>query len=328
MDRELFISHLHEDHVNGLEYLLNYCNVKNIVFPLIYEIDKYIYAIRYLCDSPNHNKDDFTYRFIQSPSEVIRNFSPDTNIFALNYGDENSVDNKSNEDIGQVEIIRSGSNVLEKLNDISIYPIEKIWEYIPFNFRESLKKDKFYKILSNKLNTTIDDSKIKSILSNWGNGTIEEKVKDSYKEINKDLNLNSLVLFSGTKDSKIKQILIEPYCGKCCCRCILNRCHKPNGCLYMGDYNANGKLRWKDLKNCYMDYWNSIGCIQLPHHGSMKSYNHNIALIDAYHVASAGRRNTYHHPHAYVIRDLLFEKKYPFIVTEESSSRFTTEILL
>ena len=30
----VFISHLHEDHVNGLEYLLNYCNVKNIIFPL------------------------------------------------------------------------------------------------------------------------------------------------------------------------------------------------------------------------------------------------------------------------------------------------------
>ena len=29
----VFISHLHEDHVNGLEYLLNYCNVKNIIFP-------------------------------------------------------------------------------------------------------------------------------------------------------------------------------------------------------------------------------------------------------------------------------------------------------
>lgn len=28
-----YISHLHEDHVNGLEYLMDYCNIKNIIFP-------------------------------------------------------------------------------------------------------------------------------------------------------------------------------------------------------------------------------------------------------------------------------------------------------
>ena len=71
-----------------------------------------------------------------------------------------------------------------------------------------------------------------------------------------------------------------------------------------------------------------IGCVQLPHHGSRKSYNHEIALLNAYFVVSAGTKNTYHHPHASVIRDILFEKKYPFIVTEESDSTFITKIIL
>lgn len=59
-----------------------------------------------------------------------------------------------------------------------------------------------------------------------------------------------------------------------------------------------------------------------------KSYNHELALLNAYFVVSAGKKNTYRHPHESVIRDILFEKKYPFIVTEESNSTFITKIIL
>lgn len=36
----LFISHFHEDHINGLDFLLDYCDVKYIILPLQYEEDK------------------------------------------------------------------------------------------------------------------------------------------------------------------------------------------------------------------------------------------------------------------------------------------------
>ncbi len=323
----VFISHLHEDHVNGLEYLLNYCNVKNIIFPLTSKSDRCIYAIRYLCNSPNNNQTDFTYRLIQNPNEVIKNFSPETNVFALNYSNEERLEDIGDEDFGQVEIISSGKNVLDNLNQISKSPIEKIWEYIPFNFRESSKKSKFYKALSSRLEYIVDDSNIKRVLSQWGDRTIQEKIHDSYKDVNKDLNLNSLVLFSGAKDKEFYQIMVRPYYNEFCCHCKWDY-YKANGCLYFGDYNASGKLRWKELKSHYENYWDSIGCIQLPHHGSRKSYNHEIALLNAYFVVSAGKQNTYRHPHESVMRDILFEKKYPFIVTEESNSNFITKIIL
>lgn len=47
----VFISHLDADHVNGLEFLLKYCNVKNIIFPLTSKQDRYLLSLKYLCDS-------------------------------------------------------------------------------------------------------------------------------------------------------------------------------------------------------------------------------------------------------------------------------------
>ncbi|HEM5233988.1 TPA: MBL fold metallo-hydrolase, partial [Streptococcus suis] len=44
----VFISHLDDDHVNGLEFLLKHCNVKNLFFPLITKQTKQFNAIRNL----------------------------------------------------------------------------------------------------------------------------------------------------------------------------------------------------------------------------------------------------------------------------------------
>lgn len=41
----VFISHLHNDHINGLEFLLNYCNVSKIFLPLIAPADKILLQI-------------------------------------------------------------------------------------------------------------------------------------------------------------------------------------------------------------------------------------------------------------------------------------------
>ena len=131
-----------------------------------------------------------------------------------------------------------------------------------------------------------------------------------------------MTLFSGTKDISTRQRMVIPnnYACKCCYP------SRANGCLYFGDYNSNGKLRWKELKHSHEDYWGLIGCVQIPHHGSKNSYNHELALMDAFHVVSAGKSNRFRHPHSVVIKDLLFENKYPYIVTEEKSSEVIMKI--
>ena len=101
---------------------------------------------------------------------------------------------------------------------------------------------------------------------------------------------------------------------------------KANGCLYTGDYEAKGKHKWNDLKNAYDKYWDYIGCVQIPHHGSHKNYNPEFASLNSYFVISAGCRNNYRHPSGLVIKDLILKNKYPLIVTEQHDSDILLEI--
>ena len=103
--------------------------------------------------------------------------------------------------------------------------------------------------------------------------------------------------------------------SRCCISCV-----KPAGCLYTGDYDASGKQKWKSLKDGYLEQWDAIGCLQIPHHGSGHNYNSGFSTLNSFFVISAGRSNRYRHPHSKVVKKLMFNNRYPFIVTEDSAS--------
>ena len=305
----VFISHLHKDHISGLDFLLKHCNVKNVVFPLS-EKEKYVYAIEYLCSSPNHHKSDFVYNMINDPYVTINNIAENNNkqinIICVKYYDKS--------DDGYTRNLIRDENNNEEHDIIRIVGNNGVinWEYVPYNFQNKKRKEKFYKLLTNIFRKKIDDNNISDIINKWEDKEIKVGLMNAYKELGKDLNLNSMVLFSGSNDNHITQNLCKHnnFCA----------CNKSNGCLYLGDYKATGKNRWNDLDRCYMNYKEMIGCIQLPHHGSSKSYNNKLASFDAFFIASAGKNNKYDHPNESVIKNLLFSNKLLFIVSEEDFS--------
>ena len=322
----LFISHFHDDHMNGLEYLLNNDEVKNIILPYTSEVNKHILSIKYLCSSGSKSTTSFVYRMINDPDLTIKEISENTNVhYVMPYNNRS----ENNSDNNIINPIKSGANVLKEINIKSPInaPItnQLYWEYIPFNFQHNKRSKQFLDNLTNNLKKeapTYASLPLKDILKKWDNKAIQKAVKAAYNDVKGDLNTNSMTLFSGAKINDKCQKLVAHHLCKICPYDI----GKANGCLYTGDYDAKGVRKWSELYNAYNEYWQYIGCIQIPHHGSHHNYNHKLALFDSYYIISAGKVNHYHHPSGSVIKDLIFEKKHLSIVTEEHYTMTTTKI--
>jgi len=98
------------------------------------------------------------------------------------------------------------------------------------------------------------------------------------------------------------------------------------GCLYTGDFEANGSQKWTSLKAHYRKYWGNIGLMQLPHHGSKHNFNRGIAMMNAIFFVCAGYRNAHGHPHDSVVSFMQLTGKPFYWVNEESISCLKFEI--
>ena len=90
-----------------------------------------------------------------------------------------------------------------------------------------------------------------------------------------------MTLFSGACTDNVRQYIYNPELYG-----YIHCYYKKSGCLFMGDYDASGKEKWKQLEEAYEPYLKYIGCVQIPHHGSRRSFNSKLLNIDAEFVIS------------------------------------------
>lgn len=309
----LFISHLDDDHTNGIPFLLKYCKVMNMFFPLLTTNDKIYLNMQY--EVENRGRDSFALSFINNPRFVFeRYYIRNAPILHPILSSQQEMERNYREFSG--EPIRSGQDVAHIVfgNTIGDYKAYQRWLYIPHNFRQS---DRLCQ-LQNELNIEFDkDMDNEDLHDRWSNGKDSDrrKIRKAYQAVKGSLNTNSMTLYSGLEDHACRQRIAQ---NRCLCKCSYDG--KAAGCLYMGDYDASGAQKWKEIQGAYDKYWKVIGCLQVPHHGSRHNYNTELAELDAYYVISAGTRNNYQHPHSMVIKDLLFHGRHPYIVTENQGS--------
>ena len=319
----VFISHLHEDHINGLEYLISKCNVKKIFLPLLDNKEKKLTLLRYLSSKASYSTDDFFYKFVNDPYAYLFSKDKRANIYyvlpnnadRLEYGDE-------------YHIIQSGENVSKHIKEIPSYYMN--WEIVPFNFRNKERTEQLITQLEQVFYDYFPDNKICineefDLGYYWKNYPyIRNRLKKAYENVNGSLNTNSMVVFSGAIDTYQHFCLLKTDdCYQC------DNCHAnvyKSGCLYTGDYDCSGKNKYSDLNKAFINYWESIGCITIPHHGSQRNYDERLTdNKNIFCIISSGNKNNYNHPHATVMRDLLQKRILTFLINE-NNSKFQTYI--
>lgn len=324
----LFISHLDEDHISLVMTLKKAVRkIERIVLPFVNlnTISKLI-AISKLIH------DESIYSFLNYIRQALLGETPPNDETELIYILPN--EQEADGEYMKVSVRGSGQPIR--------YCTAK-WVFIPYNKHQERKieLDKQLSILlshpvfiketnqlgmSIKTNEDLMDSLCSDCFTDLiNNPEIKRMLQRVYKSITGTINQNSLLLYSGPEHSSNEYYMlfaVSPLSAYLSCPfCCFHRSRRV-ACLYTGD----GDLSMDEYKHDLNKYWKHIGTIQLPHHGSLRSFKfpQNVNAFDRSYCfpVSCGDTNKYGHPSGKVISFLLSQGCLPIVITERSSSRY------
>lgn len=314
----VFISHFHNDHVNGLETLLNKAEVKCIFLPLL--DDSEVYALS-LSLSEKFNK--FLYRLVKltvNKEDLEWDRNSDKKIKIVRIRKAGDTEGNGNEeydldsDDSRTEI---PSGTLIKPNKFTP------WIFKTFNFENAGREDT--KRLVETLKKKGYEPSFEKLIEECKNKKKQKEISYCYKKVlgEEELNANSMVTYSGPKDEGINvshrfTLLSRPLAWRnLCCHKVWNG--KLAGCMYFGDYEAKDKCKWKQYEDSFKSLIPLLHVQQVPHHGS--KYNYNVRLNipkKKLNFISAGKASSFPHSET---KDELNKSKAPWIHIHEYSKR-------
>lgn len=320
----LFISHFDSDHVNKINILKNSVGkIKTVIMPLLSEEDKNFLLLVYKWLGSEYKN---SLDILNNPKEF---FGSETKIIWVKEVVE-SRDEESNQEIRDVAEIEDGAEIKSGENINFSLERRKFWIYKPYNYKNKTRhKELLKKFRENNILLTNDLKDIEYILN------YIKEIRKCYKEVEGNINQNSLVLYSNLieyKDSTAyiyyiymgKDWKFYPFCRYCF---LENRFDL--GCIYTGDVHL--KTIVDDFKNKIKlcKYYLPVNTIQVPHHGSKNGFD-----IDFFNDFSEGRcriispisfglSNPYGHPSSMVIKQLTLEHHLPVYVTNDKRDLFT-----
>lgn len=303
----LFISHFHQDHINGIKYL----NPRIIIIPMLSDDDiimlkvfNTILGAKYDIDFASDPRSFFPNSKIIKVEPTDDNLTSETDVSTLN-----DLLDGANE-----ETINSGKHILLNHQQLS-------WVYIPFNYNFKGKKDIFKKeiaaqgLIFEKLNEPSYITKEAA------------KIRKATKKMKGGPNEQSLIVYSGPCNEGNFIDIYMPNIKSCI---HFHNRNWESGCLYLGDSTITDDLL-QQLYNKIGKYEKSLGTIQIPHHGSRDSYSE--LIIQKYSnpfqqyspqkinfIISCGILNRHGHPSDYVVEHLLSHGYLLNIVTEQPFS--------
>lgn len=285
----LFISHFHEDHINGIKMLLNQCAVQNLVIPAIK--NKGILLCDYIHNVVRSNNWD------NEGNWLLEGVFSEPNTDSFHYYENQGISIVRCSVNSEQGSVPQGTNVITE---------EKMgWEYLMY-CSESGKWNAFITNFDREFPTVYQQFEksgffvIKDFFSNSPNdfGKLKDLYNKYYKNPKKNDNYYSMAVLSKPvcSDEKTDEMM----------------------CLYTGDYPARDNKCLQELKTYYDGYWKDFKTMQVPHHGSRYDNPKELYDISGRHcVYSYGTNNRFHHPCGKMLSELLIKQESLIPVNED-----------
>ena len=331
----LFISHFHQDHINGIKHLKDKCNIERIIVPqLTPEIVIEAYVFNYIQTKAEQEgtvatSGDFAnqwikelYRLKENPSKKSQPTIIEVAPAGENLKEEQTWNKISHTDLDSLKEGRIGQNTAIECTIVGV----PLWLYIPFNLpNKGTGQLCNLPLFQSAVNGgKVDFEQLDEILKD---ATIKE-LKEAYESVyGKKHNSYSMTVFSGTECHrcfKYCHIRLLDFLRTKLCHYIPRYCTL--NCLYCGDFEANPTYpkknsNCKELKKFYDKYWDKIGLLQVPHHGSKDNLNTLLYEPEKICIISAGKTDKYQHPNMPVLQAILEKGSIPIIVTEDTRTK-------
>ena len=186
----LFISHFDSDHVNKINILKNSVGkIKIVIMPLLSEEDKNFLLLVYKWLGSEYKN---SLDILNNPKEF---FGSETKIIWVKEVVE-SRDEESNQEIRDVAEIEDGAEIKSGENINFSLEEWKFWIYKPYNYKNKTRHKELLKKFRES-NILINDLKDIEYIFNH----IKE-IRKCYKEVEGNINQNSLVLYSNLIEYK------------------------------------------------------------------------------------------------------------------------------
>lgn len=323
----VILSHLHDDHINGIDTLCKKNKDLKIIIPIL-NSDEMLETALYNALYSSSKKVVYNKKSLSKVYGI-----PLKNIIEVKKSEKDPPKKK-------IDIKSIKNSVTDKIIQY------KNWNYILYNPASQQSKSIINAITQSKdadiqaiwdtNNNTIDESALNKVF------TIKSKLailKKIYEKVCGTGNNYSMSLYSGPENdlslSNVAKIsgavsypCLFPIIGvRSLQRNMIQFCDAKIGhCLYLGDLEVADTAICNGLINFYGTFWDKIHIIQEPHHGSENGYNSLLQKMSDQQtpiirlfVISVGLNNTYGHPSVQVINDIYTNEGLLSIQTEKST---------
>jgi hypothetical protein len=254
----LFISHFDYDHISLIPHLVEEVRaIKVVVIPFLSKSEKGILLS--------------FYKVLGEEYALVANFIENlTGIFG---SDSIIVEILPEEGEGEIDLDNLPKGRVTKRGGLKFFK-KDYWLYIPYNLHSS-RDAKILRNLLKEAGINIDrfTEDIDYVNSLIGDTNYRRKIRSIYNKLEGNINSNSLLVYSGPIMKSLifgalplleELSIVEPY------EPCLRLGNRKSACLYTGDFDLN--VNSFSLRQKFNKYWNTIGTIQVPHHGSKHNF--------------------------------------------------------